>query len=103
MAPQQVSPEKRYRLSLLLDAYGELLTDKQRDWLRLYYEQDLSFAEIAENHGVSRQAAFDAVKHGEASLERYERALGVAARRPAREGAFSAAVGRRGGADGPAD
>lgn len=79
MASQVVSPAKRYRMSLLLDAYGDLLTEKQRNFLRLYYEEDLSFGEIARDYGVSRQAIFDSVKHGEEALERFEQALRLVA------------------------
>lgn len=64
-------------MSLLLDIYGELLTEKQRGFLRRYYEEDNSFGEIAREFHVSRQAIFDAVKHGEASLEHYESVLGL--------------------------
>lgn len=70
---------KRVRIGLLLDAYGDLLTDKQQNFMRLYYEQDLSFGEIAAEAGVSRQAVFDAVRHGEATVEEYEAKLGLAA------------------------
>jgi predicted DNA-binding protein YlxM (UPF0122 family) len=76
MASQIVSVEKRFRMSLLLDTYGELLTDKQRNFMRRYYEEDQSFGEIAREFKVSRQAIFDSVKHGENSLEDYERVLG---------------------------
>ena len=62
MASQIVSPEKRYWMSLLLDTYGELLTEKQRTFMRRYYEQDFSFGEIAREFDVSRQAIFDAAK-----------------------------------------
>ena len=75
MASQTVPADKRYRISLLLDAYGELLTEKQRTFLRHYFEEDLSFGEIAKDYGVSRQAIFDSVKHGEESLENFERVL----------------------------
>jgi predicted DNA-binding protein YlxM (UPF0122 family) len=75
MASQVVSADKRYRVSLLLDAYGELLTVKQRTFLRHYYEEDLSFGEIAREYGVSRQAIFDSVKHGEESLENFEKVM----------------------------
>lgn len=75
MASQVVSAQKRYRMSLLLDIYGELLTEKQRSFMQRYFEQDMSFGEIAREQGVSRQAIFDAVKHGEESLERFERVL----------------------------
>ena len=75
MASQTVPAAKRYRISLLLDAYSELLTDKQRTFLRHYFEEDLSFGEIAKEYGVSRQAIFDSVKHGEDALENFERVL----------------------------
>ncbi len=75
MAPQTVPIEKRYRVSLLLEAYGELLTEKQRTFLRRYYDGDFSLGEIAGEFNVTRQAIFDAMKHGEASLENYERVL----------------------------
>ncbi|MCE5231556.1 YlxM family DNA-binding protein [bacterium] len=75
MASQVVSAQKRYRMSLLLDIYGELLTEKQRSFMQRYFEQDMSFGEIAREQGVSRQAIFDAVKHGEESLEKFERVL----------------------------
>lgn len=77
LSPRVANAEKRYRISLLLDAYGELLTDKQQDFLRRYYEEDFSFGEIAREYNVSRQAIFDSVKHGEAALENYERVLGL--------------------------
>lgn len=81
MSARVASAEKRYRISLLLDAYGELLTGKQQDFLRRYYEEDFSFGEIAQDYNVSRQAIFDSVKHGEAALEDYERVLGLVAAR----------------------
>lgn len=62
---------------MLLDAYGELLTEKQSDSLRRYYEQDYSFGEIADEFDVSRQAIFDSVKNGESALENYEQVLGL--------------------------
>ena len=79
---------------MLLDTYGELLTEKQRDFLRKYYEQDLSFGEIARDLGVSRQAIFDSVKHGEASLDHYERVLGLVRAAKAGNGAAPSASPR---------
>lgn len=74
------------RLGQLTDLYGALLTDKQREFMRLHYEEDLSFGEIAAEHRVSRQAIHDAVKHAEKSLEEYEAKLGLLARvKPERE------------------
>ncbi len=66
---------KVIRLSRLLDLYGELLTERQRDFLRLHCDEDMSFSEIAEEFSVSRQAVHDAVKHAVESLEHYESKL----------------------------
>ncbi len=65
-------------VSLLGDIYGNLLTDKQRNIVRDYYDRDLSLSEIAEAHGITRQAALDAVRTGENTLKKYESALGFA-------------------------
>jgi len=75
VAKGEISPEKLVRMSLLLDTYGPLLTDKQRLFMTLHYEQDLSFGEIAQSHNVSRQAIHDSVKHAESSLEEIESKL----------------------------
>lgn len=72
---------KVVRIGQLLDAYGSLLTDKQRSFMLLHYEEDLSFGEIAKDFNVSRQAIHDAVKHAERSLEEYEERLGLLKRR----------------------
>jgi DNA-binding CsgD family transcriptional regulator len=69
------------RVVRLLDLYGPLLTERQRHFLRLHYEGDLSFGEIASEEGISRQAVHDAVKNGEASLEDYEAKLQPGGRR----------------------
>lgn len=66
--------------SLLLDAYGALLSERQRQFLSLFYEEDLSLAEIAEQFDISRQAVHDAIRHGEAQLQTYEDALHLVAR-----------------------
>ena len=72
--------EKRARLALLLDFYGDLLTPRQKELLKLYYEEDLSLGEIAENYRISRQAVFDQIHRGEKTLEKYEEKLGLVAR-----------------------
>ena len=69
--------EDRFRMSILMDLYGTLLTDKQRDILNLYYNDDLSLAEIAENMQTSRQAVFDIIKRCHKILLEYESKLGL--------------------------
>lgn len=64
-------------LSLLHDFYGNLLSDRQRDVLNLYHEENLSLAEIAEEFGISRQGVYDALKNGEKALRQYEEKLGL--------------------------
>ena len=66
--------------ALLLGFYSSLLTQRQQDWMDLYYNQDYSLSEIAENARVSRQAVMDAVKRGENTLRNLEKQLGMAAR-----------------------
>lgn len=69
------SLEKKQRVNLLMDCYIDLLTDKQREYLSLYYEEDLSLSEIAEDLNVSRNAVYDNLKRAVASLEDYEKKL----------------------------
>ena len=71
---------KDLSVSVLLDFYGELLTNKQAEALDLYYNQDLSLAEIAEETGVSRQGVRAFIKQGEAHLTEFEQKLGMAKR-----------------------
>ncbi len=71
---------KDLELSYLLDFYGDVLTEKQREMMEQYYNDDLSLSEIAENFGITRQGVRDAVKHGEASLLDLEQKVGFAAR-----------------------
>lgn len=67
--------EKTTRMNLLYDFYGSLLTEKQRTFMELYYYDDLSLAEIAEQYNVSRQAVHDNIRRAEAQLEEYEQKL----------------------------
>ena len=64
--------EKLVRLALLYDFYGPLLTDKQQQFIELYYHQDWSLSEIAERFRISRQAVHDLLRRAEAALEEYE-------------------------------
>lgn len=63
------------RKSLLLDFYGELLTERQREVYRKYHAEDLSLGEIAEEYEVSRQAIHDLLKRSDKQLESYEERL----------------------------
>ena len=69
--------EKNVEISILLDLYGELLTKAQKFAIKEHYDEDLSFAEIAEKLQKSRQAAADAVKKGTTALYGYEKKLGI--------------------------
>ncbi len=68
---------KNLKMSILLDLYGDLLTDKQHDVLEFYYNDDLSLAEIAEQYDISRQGVHDSIKRGEESLLKFEEVLGL--------------------------
>lgn len=68
---------KNLEISLLLDFYGEMLTKKQHDFLELYYDEDLSLSEIAQNEGITRQGVRDAIKRAEAQLFHMESKLGL--------------------------
>lgn len=59
---------KNLNVAVLLDFYGAMLTDKQRDVIDLYYNQDLSLSEIAEHEGITRQGVRDSIKRGEVFL-----------------------------------
>ena len=61
-----------YRMTMLYDFYGELLTDRQREFFDLYYNEDLSLAEIAENYGISRQGVRDVIVRAEAAMTEIE-------------------------------
>ena len=63
--------------SMLLDFYGELLTDKQRECYDLHVNEDLSLSEIAEQSGISRQGVWDNIRRAEASLREMEEKTGL--------------------------
>ena len=67
--------EKTNRMNALFEFYAALLTDKQMNYIVLYYADDYSLAEIAEEFGVSRQAVYDNIKRTEKILEDYEMKL----------------------------
>ncbi|MDD6879299.1 MAG: sigma factor-like helix-turn-helix DNA-binding protein [bacterium] len=69
--------EKILYLNILYDYYKELLTDKQRHYFELYYEDNLSLSEIAENENVSRNAVHNQIKIVEKKLQELENKLGL--------------------------
>lgn len=69
----------RVRHQHLLDVYGALLTDHQREACHLYLDEDWSFAEISEHFGCTRSGAHDLVSRATARLDELEARLGHAA------------------------
>jgi len=67
-------------ISLLLDFYGDILSERRRELTSLYYNDDLSLSEIAEICGISRQGVRDAIKKSEAELLDLEEKLGLCGR-----------------------
>lgn len=67
--------EKRAVICKLMDFYAAILSKKQREVLELYYYEDLSLAEIAENFGITRQGVRDTIKHGEEAIFTFENKL----------------------------
>ena len=72
--------DKTLEMTMLLDFFGELLTEKQREYFDLYYNEDLSLSEIAGNVGITRQGVRDSIKRAEATLLDMEDKLGLAKR-----------------------
>ena len=72
--------EDAFELALLLDYYGSMLTDKQKECFDMRYNQDLSLAEIGQELGVSRQAGGDNLTRTEALLRRMEENIGCVKR-----------------------
>ena len=68
---------KNLEISVLLDFYGEMLTEKQRDVVELYYNEDLSLGEIAENYNITRQGVRDVIVRAEAVLTELEDKTGL--------------------------
>lgn len=71
---------KNLEISDLLDFYGSMLTEKQREVIEYYYNDDLSLSEIAENEGITRQGVRDSIKRAEGQLLDMEQRLGHARR-----------------------
>lgn len=76
------------RVSLLYDFYGQLLTEKKRQVIELYHEEDMSLSEIASELGITRAAVHDSLKSAERALEKYEEKLSLVERFLKTEEAF---------------
>ena len=72
--------EKNMSIGFLLDFYGEILNERKKNILDMYYNEDLSLAEISDVVGISRQGVRDAIKKAETELLFYEEKLGLAQR-----------------------
>ena len=66
-----------FRMTMLFDFYGELLTDRQKEFYDLYYNEDLSLSEIAENYGISRQGVRDVIVRAENYMTEIEDKTGL--------------------------
>lgn len=71
---------KPFEMCLLFDFYGDILTDKQRELFDLYYNEDLSLAEISEHVGITRQGVRDGIVRAEHTLTEMENKLRLVAR-----------------------
>ena len=71
--------EKNLHTTVLFDIYGDMLTSQQQAVIDMYYNQDLSLAEISEQIGITRQGVQYTLKHGEDALWHMEQVLGLAA------------------------
>lgn len=69
--------DQTYRMALLFDFYGDTLTARQREFYDLYYNEDLSLGEIAENYGISRQGVRDIIVRAETALNELEEKTGM--------------------------
>ena len=72
--------QETLEISVLFDFYGPLLTERQQTFVDLYFNENLSLSEIADQFGVTKQAVSDGIKKSERSLRRYEEKLGLVER-----------------------
>ena len=67
--------EEKIKISILLNLYGNLLTDIQTKYMDMYYNQDLSLSEIAEIESITRQAVRTILLKSKKKLFEYEKKL----------------------------
>ncbi|HIU63514.1 MAG TPA: DNA-binding protein [Candidatus Avacidaminococcus intestinavium] len=75
MLKENLDISQRMRIVGLYDLYGSLLTERQKKCMELYFYNDLSLSEVAEELEVTRQAIYDLLRRVEQILERYEKEL----------------------------
>ena len=83
--------DKTLQMTLLFDFFGDILTEKQREYFDLYYNEDLSLSEIAENVGITRQGVRDIILRAENILVDTERKTGIVRRFEEMQAAISEA------------
>ena len=71
------SEEERVKIGLLLDLYGNILTEKQKQTMDLYFQQDYSLSEISEQLSITRQAVRDSLLRAETTLFDTDARLGL--------------------------
>ncbi len=86
------SLDNLYEISMLMDFYGALLSQRQQDVMRLYHEENCSLQEIAEELGISRQGVHEALKKAESALQGFEEKLGLVGRFRVQEDALQKAI-----------
>ena len=69
--------DETFQMTMLFDFFGDLLTEKQREYFDLYHNEDLSLSEIAEKAGISRQGVYDIITRAEKTLVEIEEKTGV--------------------------
>ncbi len=79
------SLEDSVNVSMLLELYAPLLTERQIECVTLYFDEDLSLAEIAELTGITRQGVRDCIRKSVAILRETEEKLGLMAKREAED------------------
>ena len=72
-----MSIDENIKLGNLIDIYGDFLSDKQKNMILCYVNNDMSLAEIAENEGITRVAVLDAIKKAKQKLFEYEERLKI--------------------------
>ena len=72
--------DEGFEISILFDFYGPLLSDRQQEFVRLYFCENCSLTEIASQSGVTKQAVSTGLKAAEKKLKNYEEKLGLVAR-----------------------